>query len=404
MKRSTRKLKLVEDELAIPSLGALIHDRVRKAIEQALEEELTAALGATSYQRTAARLGDRNGSKARTLTTQVGPVELDVPRATMRTPGGTSEWRPRLLPRYARRVREVNEAIAGVYLSGVNTRRLRGALRPLLKAAPLSRSAVSRVVATLKGDLEAWKRRSLAKLDVAYLYLDAIALRVRTAGKVTSVPVLAAIVVLTDGHKQLVALELCGGESHAAWKGFLDDLVARGLKAPKLCIVDGNAGLGGALALVWPGAPVQRCTVHKLRNLKSKAPLHAHDELGDDYHRIVYAATRAEARTEWDKFTRKWDKACPAVVRSLEEAGDELLTFMAFPSSQWRSLRTTNVIERVNEEFRRRVKTQGSFPTEDSAMILLFSLVASGQIVLRRLDGWEDIVHVVSAPPAKLAA
>jgi transposase-like protein len=122
-------------------------------------------------------------------------------------------------------------------------RRIRGALRPLLKAAPLSKSAVLRIVATLKTGLAVWQTRALADLEVVYLYLDAIALRVRSAGKVVSQPILGAVAVLADGQKQLLTLELCSGESGDAWKGCLDDLVARGLKAPVLCIVDGNAGL-----------------------------------------------------------------------------------------------------------------------------------------------------------------
>jgi putative transposase len=142
----------------------------------------------------------------------------------------------------------------------------------LLKAAPLSKSAVSRVVATLKDGLEAWRTRSLADLDVIYVYLDGFALRVRSAGKVVSVPVLGVIGVLPDGHKHLLALELCGGESFAAWKGCLDDLVARGLRAPVLAIIDGNAGLRRAVGLVWPRVAVQRCCVHTLRNLTRKAP------------------------------------------------------------------------------------------------------------------------------------
>jgi transposase-like protein len=171
------------------------------------------------------------------------------------------EWTSALVPRYQRRLREVNEAVVATYLAGGNTRRLRGALAPLLKAAPLSKSAVSRVVGTLKTELEAWRTRSLAELDVFGLYLDAIALRVRSAGKVTSIPVLGVVAIPADGQKRLVALELCGGESFEAWKGCLDDLVARGLGAPVVCVIDGHAGLRKAVGLVWPDARVQRCAV-----------------------------------------------------------------------------------------------------------------------------------------------
>ena len=151
---------------------------------------------------------------------------LTLPRATLFA--GAKEWTSRVVPRYHRRMPEVNEAIVATYLAGGNTRRIRGALQPLLKAAPLSKSAVSRVIVTLKAGLEAWRTRPLADLDVIYVYLDAFALRVRSAGKVVSAPVLGVVAVLSDGRKHLLAVELCGGESFAAWKGCLDDLVTRG--------------------------------------------------------------------------------------------------------------------------------------------------------------------------------
>jgi putative transposase len=374
------------------SLGELIHAAVRHAIEVAVDVELTTALGAPRYARCGSRCGYRNGTTPRTLTGPTGPLALTVPRATVFTPTGSHEGRSALLPRYQRRLREVNEAVVATYLAGGNTRRLRGALSPLLKAAPLSKSAVSRIVGTLKAELEAWRTRSLTPLDVVGLYLDALALRVRSAGKVVSVPVLGVVAVLTDGQKQLLALELCpGGETFDAWKGCLTDLGVRGLTAPLWCVIDGHPGLRKAVSLVWPQALVQRCGVHKLRNLERKAPKHALAEIRADFHRIVYAESAAAARLAYTGFERTWSARCPGVVRSLQEGGEELLTFFQFPKRQWKTLRTTNVIERLNEEFRRRVKTQGSLPTEDAALVLLFGLVVSGQIRLRRLDGWRQI-------------
>jgi transposase-like protein len=291
---------------------------------------------------------------------------------------------------------EVNEAVVATYLAGGNTRRIRGALQPLLKSAPLSKSAVSRVIATLKDGLEAWRTCSLAGVDVICVYLDAFALRVRIAGRVVGVPVLGVVGVLADGRKHLLALDLCNGESFAAWKGCLDDLVARGLRTPFLAIIDGNAGLRRAVDEIWPRTGVQRCCVHKLRNLERKAPKHVLAEIRDDFHRIVYAANADAARAAYSAFERAWAKRCPSVVASLREGGDELLTFFTFPKPQWKSLRTTNTIERLHEEFRRRVKTQGSLPGEDAALVLLFSLVASGQIKLRRIDGWRKIATMLS--------
>lgn len=382
------------------SLGELIHQHVRVAIETAVHEELRATLGVQRYERDEVRRGYRNGTKTRTLTGPSGPLALTVPRATLFS---GREWSSALLPRYQRRLPEVNEAIAATYLAGSNTRRIRGALQPLLKAAPLSKSAVSRVVATLKDGLAAWRTRPLGDVDAIYLFLDGFALRVRSAGKVVSVPVLGVVGVLPDGRKQLLALDLCAGESFAAWKGCLDDLEARGLRSPVLCVIDGNAGLRRAVGLVWPRAAVQRCCVHKLRNLERKAPKHALAAIRDDFHRIVYAATADTARTAYTTFERTWAKRCPGVVTSLREGADELLTFFTFPKAQWKTLRTTNVIERLHEEFRRRVNTQGSLPGEDAAVVLLFSLVASGQIKLRRIDGWRKIAAVLSQHKAMAA-
>jgi transposase-like protein len=385
------------------ALGELIHQHVRLAIETAVHEELRAALGTSPYERSDIRCGYRNGTKARTLTGPTGPVALMLPRATLFGAVAGKEWKSAILPRYQRRMPEVNEAIVATYLAGGSTRRIRGALQPLLKAAPLSKSAVSRVIATLKDGLEAWRTRSLAELDVTYVYLDGFALRVRSAGKVVSVPVLGVVGVLPDGHKHLLALELCGGESFAAWKGCLDDLVARGLRAPVLAIIDGNFGLRRAVGLAWPRAAVQRCCVHKLRNLERKAPKHALAAIRDGFHRIVYATNADAAHVAYTAFERTWAKRCTGVVTSLREGGAELLTFFRFPKTQWKTLRTTNVIERLHEEFRRRVKTQGSLPSEDAALVLLFSLVASGQIKLRRIDGWRKIAAVLSQHSAVAA-
>ena len=325
------------------SLSELIHQHVRVAIEVAVYEELRAALGTSPYERSEGRRGYRNGIRERTLTGPTGPVRLTLPRATLFRGASAKEWISTIVPRYQRRMPEVNEAVVATYLAGGNTRRIRGALQPLLKAAPLSKSAVSRVIATLRGGLEAWRTRSFVDVDVIYVYLDGFALRVRSVGKVVSVPVLGVVGVLADGHKHLLALELCGGESFTAWKGCLEDLIARGLRAPVLCIIDGNAGLRRAVGLVWPRAGVQRCCVHKLRNLERKAPKHALAEIRDEFHQIVYAANGEVARTAFAAFERKWGKRCPGIVTSLREGGDELLTFFTFPKTQWKTLRTSTV-------------------------------------------------------------
>jgi len=147
------------------------------------------------------------------------------------------------------------------------------------------------------------------------------------------------------------------------------------------------------LAEAWPKVPVQRCTVHKLRNLLIHSPKHIREEVKEDYRQIVYAEDGAKAADAYQKFIAKWKKTCPGIVTSLKEAGDELLTFYRFPATQWKALRTTNLIETVNREFRRRVKTQGVFPDEDAVLVLLYALFAGGQIKLRRMDGFRKIAQ-----------
>src|SRR2546422_5474624 len=219
-KRIKKSERLPEDRPA--ALGELIHTQVRVAIETAVHEELAIALGAGRYERHDERRGSRHGVKTLTLTGPTGPLALTLPRATLGASG--LEWRSTIVPRYQRRMREVNEAVIATYLAGGNQRRIRGALHPLLRAAPLSKRVVSRIVATLKDGLTAWTTRSLAEVDVVYLYLDAVCLRVRSAGTVTSVPVRTAVAVLADGRKELLALELFGSESGEAWKGLVDYL------------------------------------------------------------------------------------------------------------------------------------------------------------------------------------
>jgi transposase-like protein len=378
-------------------LSAALRRELRAQVERMIREELAEALGAERYERTAERRGYQHSPRERTITTGLGAVLLTMPRGRLFTAEGTEEWRSDLLPRYARRTREVDAALAGLYLSGTNTRRVKQALRPLLKGAPLSKSAVSRVVAGLKDQYEMWRSRDLSAERLKVLYLDAAYLRVRLAKKIEKVPVVAAVGVQRDGTKILLGLWTYASEGRAAWGAVLEDLTARGLMVPAVSVIDGSKGLRAALAEWWPAVAVQRCTVHKLRNLEAHAPKRLHDELRQDYREIVYAEHERAARRAWLRFTSKWKRLCPAVVESLEEAGEELLTFYRFPESQWKSLRTTNIVERVIEEFRRRVKTQAVLPSQESALLLLYGLVASGQLRFRKLDGYQELDRVGAA-------
>jgi putative transposase len=168
--------------------------------------------------------------------------------------------------------------------------------------------------------------------------------------------------------------------------------------------VDGAPGLEKALAAVWDGVPTQRCTVHKHRNLLAHAPERLHEEISADYTDMIYAATAAEIEERRRAFLRKWRLRHRAVADSLEEAGGNLFAFARLPPSQWKSARTTNAIERLHEEFKRRIKTQTILPSAESAAMLFWALLASGQIHMRRVDGWQSIATPCTDQPVALAA
>lgn len=374
----------------------LLRRRILEAIETVLDEEVAEALGVGRHERGAQRRGYRHGTIERRVTTSAGIQAIQVPRARVQTDDETTtEFKSKVLPRYQRRTKEVDEAILGIYLAGANTRRIRTALRPLLGEENLSKSAISRVVGRLKALFHHWKQRDLSQEHYMLIFLDGFHLKIRLAKRVVSAPVLVALGVGPEGSKQVVALELAVSESSASWGSFVGDLVNRGLSTPKLLITDGHAGLKKARS-AWPESAVQRCTNHKWENLKSHCPKHAHRELQRDWHSVIYAKEGTAARKAYDAMLRKWTTLCPPVARSLEEAGLELLTFYAFPKEMWKGLRTTNSIENLNREFRRRTKTQGSFSSEASALTLLFALVALGQIELRKITGHQHLAKLVN--------
>ena len=376
-----------------------IREQVRTWIERIVQEELTAVLGADSSLRVGdSRRGYRHGTRERTLTTSLGPTTFTLPRARLFTEAGsTTEWHSTAVARYQRRTRRVDEAILGVYLSGANSRRIRSALAPLLREGPLSKDAVSRLVGRLKDEFEQWRSRDLAREQVRYLFLDGWYPKVRLGKKRVVVPVLVVLGVLADGRKVLLDLRLAGDESTAAWRDTIRSLVERHVGTPALAVIDGSAGLRAALREAWPTLAVQRCTAHKLRNLEAKAPKRQREELVEDYRRMIYAETATLVEDARKRFVRKWKLQCPAVVECFDEAGDELFTFLRFPRAQWRGLRTTNALERINEEFRRRTKTQASLPSQDAVLLLLFGLLRSGQIRLRAIDGWQEMRAVKEA-------
>jgi transposase-like protein len=388
-------------------LAAEVRSRIRGFIESLLEAELEGALSRGRYEHAAggtAAVGHRHGHRERSLLGTFGSVRVRVPRARLATPsGGTAEWRNATIPAYQRRTRQADALIAGVYLAGTNTRRVRRALISLFGGGA-GKDVVSRVWRQVKTDWDAWNARSLADEPIVRLILDGTVVRVRLDRRATSISLLVVLGVRRDGQKVLLAIRSMGGEAAEAWRAVLDDLVRRGLPTPRLLIVDGAPGLDKALAALWPDVPRQRCTVHKHRNLLAHAPERLHEELSADYTDMIYAATPQQVEARRKAFIRKWRLKCRAVADSLEEAGEHLFTFTRLPSSQWKSARTTNAIERLHEELKRRIKTQTVLPSAETAAMLFWALLAAGQVQMRKVDGWLTLAEPLSKRPIDLAA
>jgi transposase-like protein len=393
-------------------IEAEVRGRARQFIEELIRGELDEALARPRYGRSkvagdeerAGVAGHRHGSRTRSLTGTFGPIEIEVPRARLNTPEGrTTEWKSQALRAYQRRTLAADALIASCYLGGTNTRRVRRALAALF-GGTVGKDTVSRTWRKVKSDWDAWNTRSLAEEPIVRLILDGTVVRVRLDRKATSISLLVVLGVRADGQKVLLAIKSMGGESAEAWRTVLDDLIRRGLQRPEFLIVDGASGLDKAIAAVWDGVPVQRCTVHKHRNLLAHAPERLHEEITADYNDMIYAATRAEMEVRRKAFIRKWRLKHRAVADSLEEAGERLFAFTRLPPSQWRSVRTTNAIERLHEEFKRRIKTQTVLPSADTAAMLFWALLASGQINMRKVDGWKTLATPPIDQPIDLAA
>ena len=356
-KDTTKEAAVAAEALLLDDWFDAIEDgvraRARGFIETMLEEELSEALSRPRYGRrkpgedeaAPSVVGLRHGHRERTLTGTFGETRIAVPRARLTGEDGkTRGWQSGSLRAYQRRTRAADALIAGAYLAGTNTRRVRRALNAVL-AGPVGKDVVSRVWRKTKGDWDAWNARSLAEEPIVRLILDGTVAHVGLDRRATSISLLVALGVRADGQKMLLAIKSMGGEGEAAWRALLDNLVRRGLRTPELVVIDGAPGLEKAVAALWPDMAVQRCTVHKHRNLLAHAPERLHEEISNDYRDMIYAATRGEVKTRRKAFIRKWRLKCRAVADSLEEAGDRLFTFTRFPPSQWKSIRTSNAIE-----------------------------------------------------------
>src|SRR5947199_711311 len=302
------KKRELKEAFGPDTIEQFMRDEIRGKLEKLIEEEVRQALGVGRDERNGEeRRGYLNVTRPRTLTTSLGPTAFAMPRARLKTEdGGTTEWSSRVVRRYQRRTLRVDEAILGVYLSGGNTRRIRGALAPLLKGGPLSKDAVSRLVGRMREDFNEWRERDLADEDIRYVYFDGWYPKVRIGKKRERVPVLVALGVRANGYRVLLDMCIAGDESCASWNELIERLQKRHMKAPILAIIDGNPGLESALGKAWPRIDIQRCTAHKLRNLQAKAPARLREELAEDYRRMMYAENQQAAEQHRQRFTKKW--------------------------------------------------------------------------------------------------
>jgi len=346
-------------------------ERVMKLLNDALEEEMVAELEARRYERRAERRGYRNGYRERSLLTRWGALEkLRVPRDR------DGQFQPQVLERYQRREEQVNEAVRELFLRGISTRKIREAIEPLLGKG-VSAQTVSRICLSLQEEVEAYHRRLLVD-TYQYLFFDGVALKVKSADKAKKRLLLCAYGITVTGTPHLIDFRQATAESEAQWEAFLSNLYRRGLegKPLQLITIDGCPGLKAALEIVYPYVDVQRCWVHKLRNVAGKLPRKDQERCLSGAKAIYLASTRREAVKEFRLWAEEWSDVAPAAVDWIERDLDELLSFLKCPSEHRRKVRTTNAIERAFREVRRRTRPMSCFQNKDSVDRIIFGVIS----------------------------
>jgi transposase-like protein len=324
-------------------------------------------LQAHPYQRCEQRVDQANGFYRRCLTTRLGVVELKVPRTR------SGHFQTQVLVRYQRREPVINEALKAVFLLGVSTRQTGHALATLIEEA-VSAATVSAVAKALDSAVSSFHRRRLSD-DYRYLILDGVSVRIRLVGKVQRRMVLCAYGVTRQGRRELIDFQIVKAEGEDTWYGLLWNLWSRGLHGEflELIATDGQPGLIRALGRLWTAVPHQRCWAHKLRNLASK--LKASQQTCLEEAKLIYQAQhRTEAISRFRQWKTRWHHQAPKAVRCLETDLEELLAFFDCTKAHWKRLRTTNVIERLFVEVRRRIRTMCAFTTRSSCERILYSV------------------------------
>jgi transposase-like protein len=343
-----------------------LREVIRAVMQEVLEAEMDETLGAQKGERTTARLGYRSGHYGRTLITRVGKLELRVPQDR------AGRFSTELFERYQRSEQALVATLAEMYVQGVSTRKVKAITEELCGHA-FSASAISAINKRLDESLRAFAERLLHE-PFPYLILDARYEKVREAGVVMSQAVLIAVGIDWDGRRQILAVEMAGRESRSAWKDFLVRLKARGLKGVELVVSDDHAGLVAAIGEVVAEAAWQRCYVHFLRNALDHLPRKADDDCLQELRWIYDRRDLAEARADLAAWLAKWSSRYPRLTGWAEENIEQTLTFFRLPRQHHKHLKSTNMLERLNEEIRRRTYVVRIFPNADSCLRLVRAL------------------------------
>ncbi len=362
-----RRLQATKREFFLEDLDALMKERHRQFLEELMGYERQCFLNAHPYQRSEQRVDQANGFYRRGLTTRLGVVQLQVPRTR------SGRFHPQVLGRYQRRELVINQALKEVFLLGVSTRQAGRALATLVEEA-VSAATVSAVAKALDASVNRFHRRRLSD-QYRYLVLDGVSVRIRLVGQVQRRMVLCAYGITRQGRRELIDFQVVKAEAEDSWYGFLWNLWSRGLHGEFLQLIatDGQPGLIRALGRLWAAVPHQRCWAHKLRNLENK--LKASQQPCLQEAKLLYQApNRTEAIARFRTWKARWQSVAPKAVACLETDWEELLAFFDCPKAHWKRLRTTNVIERLFVEVRRRIRTMCAFTTRSSCERILYSV------------------------------
>jgi len=352
-----------------PPMVGFVGRLARYMLQVAIEAEATAFLGREHYRRgERQRVGWRNGYEPKHVQSEAGMLELAMPQLR-----GTDEtFRPAIADRLRTRTADLEGLVRGMYVRGLSTQDVSALYRDTFGASRLSKSTVSRVTQQLNQDFDVWRRRDLSDLPVAYLFLDGQYHAARQ-GSDEKEGVLSGYALLEDGRPVLLHLDLGPRESYDAWLSFLQDLVARGLREPLLIVMDGAPGLVKAVKRVWPRAYRQRCLAHKMRNIVAKLPRLMQAKMKGLVHQVFGAPTYAAALKRGRDLIAKFKDRYPAAMECVERDLEECVTYLRFPEAHHPRIRTTNRLERLNGESRRRTKVIPRFPTERSCLSLLYA-------------------------------